>query len=424
MLSTIAITLEMFGALVLALGAGSLLWALSPRDLLRQCGRVMVTPLLAWVYRADARDVERRTRAYWVGRATAPVAPPDESWRCIGRQVPGLEIQGSDPLPWPRQSIPFIYEVPDRDFLCQLRSSYRLQEVIGGSEDEYLAMLRLGAWLGTRWDHGVDKVPGTNLVCDPTAVIAAGEGGAKYWCEIAAKTTVQAATALGWLARLVTASRDGYTWEHAVAELWSNRFAKWFVLDTDFNVVFEDQGVPLSAFELAHHGEQLRSEGKLRVRPIAAAKPSLPLIDLLPFFTYVHVDLRNDWCSRRLRPGSPTGGDRATWWTKRAAMRPVLTAKVRVDSAEQFDWKVNVVSIHTLTARRSDGGVLLELALETYSPVFNGFEISVDSGAFERIKGARHVLWVAPGEHSIRARVATRCGYAGPITHLALRLHE
>jgi len=424
MSSLVLIFLAILGACALAVAAGGTRWSLSPRGLLKQCTRVFVTPVLAWVYRADAEDVERRTRAYWVGRDAAPAGPASESWKRVRLQHPGLTVHGSDPLPWPRQSIPFVYEVPDRDFLRGLRARYRLDEIVGAALEEYPAMLRLGAWLGTRWDHGVDKVPGSHLLCDPIAVIAAGEQGSKYWCEIAAKTTVQAASALGWHARLVTASRDGYTWEHAVAELWSNQFAKWFVMDTDFNVVFENEGVPLSAFELAHQGERLRDEGKLTVRPIASAKPSLPLIDLMPFYRYVHVDLRNDWCSRRLRRGSPMGGDRATWWTKRSTMRPVLTAKIRVDSAERFDWKVNAVAIHTIAAQRRPEGLLLEIALETYSPQFTCFEVGVDSAAYQRIAGARYSIAISAGEHTIRARVVTSGGYPGPVSLLRLRLHE
>src|SRR6185312_1417562 len=175
MSSLVLIFLAILGACALAVAAGGTRWSLSPRGLLKQCTRVFVTPVLAWVYRADAEDVERRTRAYWVGRDATPAGPASESWKRVRLQHPGLTVHGSDPLPWPRQSIPFVYEVPDRDFLRGLRARYRLDEIVGAALEEYPAMLRLGAWLGTRWDHGVDKVPGSHLLCDPIAVIAAGE---------------------------------------------------------------------------------------------------------------------------------------------------------------------------------------------------------------------------------------------------------
>ncbi|MGH9906455.1 MAG: hypothetical protein ACRD8U_12845, partial [Pyrinomonadaceae bacterium] len=276
------------------------------------------------------------------------------------------------------------------------------------------AMLRLGGWLGTRWDHGTDEVPGGSLVCDPSTIVNAGERGARYWCEIAARTTIEAATALGWPARLLTASRDGYTWEHAVAELWSNQFSKWFVMDTDFNVVYESAGVPLSAFELSHQGEQLQNGGRLRVRAIAPAKPSLPFKDLVPFYAYVHVDMRNDWCSRPLKQGSPAGGDLATWWTARPAFSRILTAKRRVDDRAVFDWNVNSVAIHASAARRYDDGQLwLEIGLTGYSPTFEAFEASVDGQPWNRIEGGVHSFSVASGIHTVGARLVTTSGYRG-----------
>src|ERR1700730_6625402 len=107
-------------------------------------------------------------------------------------------------------------------------------------------MLKLGAWVGTRWNHGSDPLAGARDACNPAAIVAAGARGAKDWCEIAARTPGHAASSLGWPARVITASRDGYTWEHAIAELWSDDFGKWFAMDTDFNVVYESNGIPLS----------------------------------------------------------------------------------------------------------------------------------------------------------------------------------
>ena len=291
-----------------------------------------------------------------------------------------------------------------------------------GSKDEYDAMLKLGAWVGTRWDHGTDEVPGGTQVCDPSAVVAAGTKGAKFWCEIAARTLAHAADSLGWPSRVITGSRDGHTWEHAVAEIWSNQFDKWFAIDADFNVVYENGGVPLSAFELSTQGERLQREGALQVRHIAPAKASLPLVDLIPFFAYVHVDLRTDWCTRPLPRGSPAGGDRATWWTARRTLPRVLTAKVRVDDAQTFDWRVNEVAIYATAASPSAAGTQIQIALAAYSPVFERFEVSVDDAAWSAVEDARQTLVFSAGEHRVRARVLTGNGAEGPVSQVAFRL--
>jgi hypothetical protein len=334
--------------IVLCWVGGSTYFHLSPIEFAKQGIRVTVAPILAQIYSDDAAIADHLSRQYWVGHRELAVTSPLQSWQHAESLLTGFELldgSGSEDI---QGDIPFVYESIKAPHLAELQKQYNLHDVIQGASDEYEAMLQLGAWIGTRWDHGTDSVPGGTKVIHPAAIIEAGEQGAKFWCEIAAKVTVNAATALGWPARLVTASSDGYTWEHAVAELWSNQYNKWFVIDTDFNIVYEANGVPLSAFELCHHGLQLQQEQQLTVRSIAEPKASLPLMDLLPLYSYVHIDLRNDWYSRQLRRGSPAGGDRATWWTARPSFHKLLTAKIRVDDQHRFNWHVNRVYMYAL----------------------------------------------------------------------------
>ena len=288
--------------------------------------------------------LKKITQNYKVGAADYYSVGGIKTWYELETTIPGFKVIDITPIRIPHRNANFVYETADAAYLLRFRETYELESVIKDATSQYEAMLKLGNWIGTRFDHGIDP-PGSRQACDPVGLIATGERGAKYWCEIAARVTVQAASSLGWPARVITASRDGYTWEHGVAELWSDDFGKWFVMDTDFNVVYESNGVPLSAFELLHKGHLLQDTGKLDIRAIAPPKPSLPLIDMIPYYRYIHVDLRNDWCSRPLRRGSPAGGDLATWWTARPDIPPLLTAKTRVDDADSFDWTLNTVAI-------------------------------------------------------------------------------
>ena len=120
-----------------------------------------------------------------------------------------------------------------------------------------------------------DPLPTAHGKHDPLAILKTGQAGAAYWCEIAAHTMTQAATSLGFIARLVTLSRDGYDWSHAVTELWSNEFRKWVLFDTDFNVVYEDDGVPLSAAELVDLNRD-HEQGRVTFNHFAPSKPFLP----------------------------------------------------------------------------------------------------------------------------------------------------
>jgi hypothetical protein len=236
----------------------------------------------------------------------------------------------------------FVPERSDAPHLQDLRKHYDLDAVIAQATSEYDAQLKLAAWVGTRFEHGTDEVPGGRQVCDPVAVFQAGQNGARFWCEIAAYSMIHAASAVGWPARMITASTDGHTWEHAVAELWSTQHKKWFVVDTDFNVVFEYHGVPLSAWELVHDAPQVKQSGQLTVRRFAKFKEGLTPQDLLRLFAYTHVDYRTDWCTRPLRKASPAGGDLNTRWTSRSGHAPKLTPIARASTRAEFEQAVEL----------------------------------------------------------------------------------
>ncbi len=398
-------------------------FGLGPFIFIDNAVRVLGASVFASIYNDDVKVVKKIVESYRVGDKRLLSFSPSESWRNIEAKVPGFRFLGANEGPGPRVEIPFVYKRIDSCNLAEFREKFSLDRIISGPGDEYDAMLRLGAWLGTRWDHGTDRVPGGPLVCDPVKVISAGEKGAKFWCEIAARTAVDAATAVGWTARLLTASSDGYTWEHAVAEFWSNQYEKWFVIDTDFNCVYEYEGVPLSGFELCHRGNELQKSGKLIVREIAPSKKSLPMTDLIPYYRYIHIDMRSDWCSRPLAEGSPAGGDLSTWWTSRPSLHHLLTAKRRVDDAALFNWAVNWVSIYALNAEKaSDGRTSVEIGLAGYSPTFEAFEVSFDGDEWHRIEQPNYILNAGAGDHLIRARLLTISGYTGPVSEVSFHV--
>jgi hypothetical protein len=401
--------------LLAVVGGVSAYFHLNPATAVTGLARVAAASVFRQVYGDDLRAVNQLRARYWVGAADLLKADALASWRRLEREDAALRLVGDGgarPLP---AQVPFVYESPDAPYLRELVQTYALRDVIAGAVDEYDAMLRLGGWLGRQFDHGGDRLKGSQDRITPVEVIRTGQNGRKFWCEVAARLTVHAASALGWQARLVSASRDGYAWEHAVADVWSNQYRKWFVLDTDFNVVYEVHGVPQSAFELCQYGPALQQSQQLRVRPIGAAKPSLPPRNLLPFYAYIHIDLRNDWNSRFLRRGSPVSGDQSTWWTARPELGPLLTAKTRVDQQGVFDWPVNAVSIHARElVRGRDGRLLLRLGLTGYSPVFRAFQVSVDSNPWEEAPGGAAIIPVFAGRHVVRGRIVTASGDYGP----------
>jgi hypothetical protein len=400
--------------------AGSLWAGLHPVKFLEQIARVSARPVLGALFYADSSDVQQRTRTYFHG-VEAPTGSAD--WNRLQSAVPGSRIALTASAALPPDAPPFVYENANAEYLVRFRERFRLADIVADAPSEYEALLRLGGWVGRQFDHGLDPVVGGDKACDPVGLVEAGRAGQRYWCEIAARTMVHAATAVGIPARIITASRDGYTWEHAVAEVWSNEFAKWFVIDTDFNHVYEHAGRPLSALELMEHGRHWQRAGELVVRRIAPDKPNIPrggnTIDL---YRYIHVDLRNDWCTRPLRRGSPAGGDAATWWTATDDFPRLLTAKVRQPDPKLFDWPVNVVGVLPMEAAPTAGGVAVRVGLRAYSPDFENFETRVPPGQWTAAAEPQATLMLAGRTATLEARVRTRSGWTGPATRVEISI--
>lgn len=345
-----------------------------------QVVRVTATPILGALYRNDLDWVQKQTASYWHG---------------LPQQIPANQLPSAGP---------FVYEDPNVPYLAALRQSYRLDDLVQSAPSEYEAILKLAGWIGEQFDHGTNPVVGGSKVCEPVKLIEAGRRGGKYWCEIAARLMVHAAASVGLPGRMVTASTDGYTWEHAVAEIWSNEFGKWFVVDPDFNIVYEHDGVPQSATELVQFGKARKEAGTLRVRRLAPSKPSIPPGDALFVYRYVHVDMRNDWCTRSLRKGSPAGGDLATrWYAGKDISERLLTAKVRVPNAEGLASEVNNLISIPLDASGS------RVALLAFSPYFSHFELDRGSGW---INAGKEVVLTKTDR--VRARATTEFGWHGP----------
>jgi hypothetical protein len=407
-----------WGILLVALftSFGSMYYEISIFNFTRNFLRVVSSPILGVYHRGDVGYISTEVASYYRGPNVSRIFDsPQESWDTFSELNGSFEIIGREGNKHP-ENIPFVYQPGNAVHLVNLRKQCRLDEIVGDGT-EYQKMLRLFHWVGTRFDHGVDSVPGGAQTFHPLQVVVAGENGRRFWCEIAARLTVQAASSMGWPARLMTASKDGYNWDHALAEVWSNQFNKWVLVDTDFNVLYESNGIPLSGFELCHHGSELKTNGLLEVLRIAPLKSSLSDVDLLPFYRYVHIDLRNDWLGRLLSPGSPAGGDLATWWTARKDLGPILTARVRVDNESQFDWPVNWVEFYFFEKLIfSEETTEIKLGLRGYSPYFRYFALRLDDNEWVFSEDGLFQIPIFPGEHIIEAKIITENESEGPVS--------
>lgn len=379
-----------------------------------QSVRWAATPALAFWHRADLDRAHELAAASHRGGLDHPAVLAE--WHALANA--GVMARPTF-IPW-LTLLPMVHAPREAEGYERLRERFRLLELVEAQVDEFSAMLAVGRFVAGAWDHGRDEVPGGPTGFDPVEVLDRGRNGARYHCAVAARTLVHCATAVGFVGRTATIAADGYSPQHTVCELWSNQFAKWFVLDADFGVVYLHQGVPLSAFELCHHGPRWRAADELQVRALATPKPSLPPRDMLPSFASVHIDLRTDWRGRPLPRGSPAGGDLATWHTARAELGTLLTRRRRVDDPTQFDWQVNHVRMRLVSARAETEGQHLELELAAYAPQFRGYEWCVDDSEWRSLPGASVRVFLPIGTHRVQARVCTGTRWPGPPTSLEL----
>ncbi len=381
-----------------------------------QGARWLLTPVAALLHHGDLERAAQLAAVVHRGGLDSP----DVLTRWHRAADVGLAVDTKFTPLW--APVPMVYATRDAPGYAELRARLGLSALVAAQADEFAAMLAVGRCVGTAWDHGLDAIAGGPTEFDPAEAIVLGRSGRRYHCAIAARTLVHCATAVGFVARTVTLAADGYTPQHTVCELWSNQFAKWFVLDADFNVVYLRGGVPASAFELCRHGPSWAAAGELEVRAFAPSKPSLPMRDLLPSYASLHLDLRTDWRTRQLPRGSPAGGDLATYYATRPDLGRLLTWRQFVADAATFDWPVNQVRLRSCDVQRDAAGARLRVELAAYAPQFDCFEWCLDAGEWQRLEGSTLSVALSPGAHRLEARVCTGTRWPGPISELTLRV--
>ena len=160
------------------------LFSLGLFDFLDNAARVLAAPVYASIYSDDLTNVRKIVEAYQIGDKRLLSSPPSKSWENIEAKVPGFRFLGANEGSEFHLETPFVYAKMDSGKLAEFREKCSLDRIISGPGGEYDAMLRLGAWLGTRWDHGANRVPGGPMVCDPAKVILAGENGSSFGVQL------------------------------------------------------------------------------------------------------------------------------------------------------------------------------------------------------------------------------------------------
>ena len=221
-----------------------------------------------------------------------------------------------------------------------LRRRWDLDAVVAAGGNDFERWVLLMHWARDRFPHLPNAAPPDANGFDAVALLDGYRGEGGYLCGTIAPLLVQAVTAVGGRARRVEL-RFTPGDSHVVTEVWSDHFAKWVVLDPDYDVYFTVGGIPQHALELHQRwatGDIDAVEVHWRDSPHNIYRPDLEggrrdflrriyverdfrrwdrernqhkgerfAVRLLHYYSHVSFPLRNDWRSRPLSWWDPEG---------------------------------------------------------------------------------------------------------------------
>jgi hypothetical protein len=328
--------------------------------------------------------------------------------------------------------VAFDYDDPR---LVALREKYSLEKLVAEAPDEWSAQLLLKEWI-------YQRIPGGNPRSSPATaqeILELAAKGERFYCTQYAITYAECAQALGWQARKIGVDRkhgpEGMqSTHHGAAEVWSNQFRKWVVMDSQSNLHFEKKGVPLSAWDI--RAEWLKNGGAevnhvVGVPPKSVTKnPAIvwwnrPDEDETAtyFWIYItdhtapgtgvrHILPLDDAHAGAVWYQNDSGGSRLHIGYTKNQFMPTR----RLEDAY---WTVGIVEAQIVAASRG----VIRMSLDSYDPNRTGYEVSFDGKNWTGVADQKSLAWtLKSGWNTLRLRTAARRGITGAETAIVMLL--
>jgi len=242
-----------------------------------------------------------RDRLAWLAAFAIVVLIVQDTAAIRGSTPKPLRVDHNGILPQ-TDSLQFRLEPLDYPDLDRLAEREHLRD-LAGSGRQFDQILRVKNWVAAQWPEGVPTPnPPWNAMIVLDWIRAGKTGGA---CGQYAQVLLQSLAALGFSARYVEIGSLDNPYAHFVTEVWSNDFDKWVLMDADYNVHFEHNGIPLSVLELH---DALLDKTLAGVRPVlGTSREGHPAPDMWPkqtaeFYHYVRYHLKADHLARPDEP--------------------------------------------------------------------------------------------------------------------------
>lgn len=376
--------------------------------------------------------------------------------RPAAAQAPGcplgerpLAIEGREPaisaatVAGPRFASPELFqgfEDYHHPSLRRLRTTYGLDRVVAGETDEFRKMLRLRHWVFSRWPIDNDQ----RFSGDAFAILEKAKTGAGFNCSHSMTVQYAVLTSMGFVARRLGVDRNhedfGRSIHHGVNEVWSNRFAKWVLLDAKYDVHYEREGVPLSALEIH---EAVRADGARGVKKVQGLERcEIPMENA----ETPEASVRGYWwASYYMQQNSFTqphwsGNDRlavydsaafreTTWYrgTSDGLMKHwayAAGAFIPTRNRRELDWTPGVPDLRARQAAPGALWAMLAVGLRSATPNFECYRVRVNGGAWRSLEGTSCPWRLAEGVNTLEVRTRNLFGVEGPVVTATVSWHK
>jgi hypothetical protein len=312
--------------------------------------------------------------------------------------------------------------------LAQLRSGYRLDEVVAPGKDEFDRQVLLMDWT----HHQFKKFgqPSTNAA-GALSILKGIEDGQTFFCSQYAQVFVSAAASLGWIDRPLALRRHqdhagGGSTEHTATEIWSNQHRKWVMLDPTSNMYLEKEGVPLSAYEIRqewfyHDGHDLTFVVGRERRPFR--KSDLPIrLETFPGFGTLSVDPDelDKYGFTAYIPNNDlmdSGFDYAKMFIVKDQLCDGTKWHVRVvpkDPATDCYFPLGQAALELRMGDKS-----IDVKVKTFTPNFSTYDGRYGTGQWKPFP-ERFSWTLQPGSNALEIRTVNKFGVKGPISRCEL----
>jgi len=319
---------------------------------------------------------------------------------------------GMDNPPVIRSDFPFFYEKYEHPDLHQLRNQYSLPEIITPGKNDFEQILLLNEWL-------VEHVPfGSPPTIMPQAqyVLQYGLNGQTFYCTFLSFTLMQMYSSLGFTARKITSVG------HGTLDVWSNYWSKWMQIDPSRNSYFRVKGtaVPLNSNEIRR---EFHRNGGIDMEMVFGTEQRAERVTLerrdrdgaLQYrqegYEWVAYKSRNNffevpftWWNFDYLIVEDEYNENKTW-RHRGETDVRDRVGTRTSRIGDVFWTLNQAHIHLY----DEGTSTLKVQLETHTPNFERFEVSVDDGDWQVSEPI--LTWeLHDGQNRLKARSVNKFG--------------